>query len=690
MALVKPIALAKNAFDATKDEIFYFTVSGGAQIVKNKIVVRLQSDNTIVYSGIETTYRTQHTIPANTLSNGNYYNYYINTYDTDGNESVNSNVISFYCYTTPTVEITNLTDGDIVENTSFIFNIRYNQEQGELLDFLSVNLYSSSGQLIKTSENMYSGDTPPTIFNYTIGGLENNTIYKVQVNATSVNGTLTSSALVSFDVIYSRPALYSSFDITNKCNDGYVQLHSNIVIVNGISNVDPMIYIDNSRADIRFPWEYIKWNQGYGVAQDFIISLWVKPTWTYRFFEMSPSNEPTVNGYIMKFVREIPYGETTVKDYFELYGYKDSVLTVYQRSNYVDIMTTNDYVLVGVKKVGTTYTLVLQVITKGDTDSITWNDSNNVEYNTMTDISWENETYTSGIQPTLLNGDMDSIFPCNDVTVYSEIYDNLDITKDVTKTISSTMPEWDYNTELDCNFNNNINGGNTNMLLSQLTAIKIKRRLYGTYDWLTIYEKDINTIDDLLITTQDPYIPVGQKFQWALVPVLTGGIEGNYVIQDLTPQFNGVFISNKKDNIYKLYDSVVYGTGTQNIRLGQLQPIGTKYPILIQNGAVNNYSNTITANLYGYNFETTRTIDRADVIQQANDLSNLLIKGNSFCITDWNGNIWIAKINAAPTFVYNSAYGNGIITITLSFVEQGKYDNQSDMKNNGLINIETD
>ena len=690
MALVKPIALAKNAFDATKDEIFYFTVSGGAQIVKNKIVVRLQSDNTIVYSGIETTYRTQHTIPANTLSNGNYYNYYINTYDTDGNESVNSNVISFYCYTTPTVEITNLTDGDIVENTSFIFNIRYNQEQGELLDFLSVNLYSSSGQLIKNSENMYSSDTPPTIFNYTIGGLENNTIYKVQVNATSVNGTLTSSALVSFDVICSRPALYSSFDITNKCNDGYVQLHSNIVTVNGISNVDPMIYIDNSRADIRFPWEYIKWNQGYGVAQDFIISLWVKPTWTYRFFEMSPSNEPTVNGYIMKFVREIPYGETTVKDYFELYGYKDSVLTVYQRSNYVDIMTTNDYVLVGVKKVGTTYTLVLQVITKGDTDSITWNDSNNVEYNTMTDISWENETYTSGIQPTLLNGDMDSIFPCNDVTVYSEIYDNLDITKDVTKTISSTMPEWDYNTELDCNFNNNINGGNTNMLLSQLTAIKIKRRLYGTYDWLTIYEKDINTIDDLLITTQDPYIPVGQKFQWALVPVLTGGIEGNYVIQDLTTQFNGVFISNKKDNIYKLYDSVVYGTGTQNIRLGQLQPIGTKYPILIQNGAVNNYSNTITANLYGYNFETTRTIDRADVIQQANDLSNLLIKGNSFCITDWNGNIWIAKINAAPTFVYNSAYGNGIITITLSFVEQGKYDNQSDMKNNGLINIETD
>jgi hypothetical protein len=59
--------------------------------------------------------------------------------------------------------------------------------------------------------------------------------------------------------------------------------------------------------------------------------------------------------------------------------------------------------------------------------------------------------------------------------------------------------------------------------------------------------------------------------------------------------------------------------------------------------------------------------------------------GKSFCLTDWNGNIYIGRANASPTISYDSNYGNGIINISLSFVEQGQYDNQSDMYKNGLI-----
>ena len=97
----------------------------------------------------------------------------------------------------------------------------------------------------------------------------------------------------------------------------------------------------------------------------------------------------------------------------------------------------------------------------------------------------------------------------------------------------------------------------------------------------------------------------------------------------------------------------------------------------------------MTANLYGYNFEETRRIDRNDVIKQADDFLKFVTNGKSFCITDWNGNIWIGKTNVAPTLSYNNSYGNGIITINLSFVEQGKYNNQRDMKNNGLLNVQT-
>ena len=56
MALITPIALSQDAIDATNIQRFYFTSSGGDQVVKNRLVIRRQSDNSVVYSNIEETY----------------------------------------------------------------------------------------------------------------------------------------------------------------------------------------------------------------------------------------------------------------------------------------------------------------------------------------------------------------------------------------------------------------------------------------------------------------------------------------------------------------------------------------------------------------------------------------------------------------------------------------------------------
>ena len=139
MAMIKPIALSKNAFDATQDQIFYFTSTGGNQVVKNKITIRLQSDNSIVYTNTVISYKFNQTIPANTLTNGVYYNYYFNTYDINDNVSDNRNVIPFYCYTTPSVSFTNLSNNGVVNASRFQTIIQYSQTESELLDFLIVN-----------------------------------------------------------------------------------------------------------------------------------------------------------------------------------------------------------------------------------------------------------------------------------------------------------------------------------------------------------------------------------------------------------------------------------------------------------------------------------------------------------------------------------------------------------------------
>lgn len=683
MAMVKPTALSKVAFDATQDSIFYFNVSGGNQVTSNKITIRLQSDNSIVYTNTTTSYQFNQTVPSNTLTNGTYYNFYFNTYDTNGNESDNSNIISFYCYTTPTIAFTNILNNQIIENGTYEFDVQYTQNESELLDFVTISLYSATNQFISTSGNLYSSSTPPITFSHTFSGLENNTSYKIIATATTVNGTVVSSGKIAFNIVYTSSRLYSNLSLENKCDDGYVQINSNLIVVDGESNVDPMVYLDNTKSDIRFPQYYIKWGQGYEIAKDFEISIWMKPTWIDTFCKFY--NSTMANGYSINFIREIPYGETSVKDYFELKGYANGILKVYQRSNYVNIMTTNDYVLVWIKKIGTTYTLTLQMVTKGDSSSIDWGvENSNVEYNTLTDFNWGGETYEQGMEYTLLNENIDSIFPLNRFELYGGIYDNLDVTKDTSKTISTSFPTWDYNTELNCDFNNNISGGNTDIILTQLSGIKVKRRKYGETNWLTIYEKTVSTVSDLNISIQDSYVTNNTEFQWALIPILNGEIEGNYIYTSLTTVLNGTFLSNN-GTIFKLYNSVVLGNGTQNIRVGQLQPVGLKYPILIQNGRVNNYSNTLSASLYGYNFEETRKIDRNDVVQQSKDLMEFITSGKSFCLTDWNGNIYIGRANASPTISYDSNYGNGIINISLSFVEQGQYDSQSDMYKNGLI-----
>ena len=127
MALVKPIAQGVSAFDATQDKTFSFTSNGDSQVVANRITIRLQDDNSIVYQNKIETYRFEQIVPANTLINGNYYNFYFNTYDADGNESEASNISQFYCFDTPTLTLTNLPSNNLIEASSYTFGVTYNQ-----------------------------------------------------------------------------------------------------------------------------------------------------------------------------------------------------------------------------------------------------------------------------------------------------------------------------------------------------------------------------------------------------------------------------------------------------------------------------------------------------------------------------------------------------------------------------------
>ena len=92
MALMTPMLTTIESFDATKGQKVSFVVTSGDQVVKNRITVRNNSTNEIVYQNTIETFELENEIPANVLSNGGYYNCYINTYNINDDISANSKI----------------------------------------------------------------------------------------------------------------------------------------------------------------------------------------------------------------------------------------------------------------------------------------------------------------------------------------------------------------------------------------------------------------------------------------------------------------------------------------------------------------------------------------------------------------------------------------------------------------------
>lgn len=277
MALTTPILYSQVAFDATNAQNFVFNVIGGDQVVQNRLVIINQSTSTVIYNQVQTTYSFVHTLPANILTNGVYYSAYIITYDANGNASAQSNSIQFFCYSTPSLQFTNLPTGNVISNSSFTFEATYTQTEGELLDTYSFTLYNSAQIQISTSGIKYVGSSvvPPTVVNYAFSGFADQTSYYIRVSGQTVQGTLIDTGLIQINVSYVKPNLFSIVELTNNCEGGYVNIKSNLIQINASSNPSPPIYVDDDTAvDARVSGRYVEWDSGFNIGTDFTASLW--------------------------------------------------------------------------------------------------------------------------------------------------------------------------------------------------------------------------------------------------------------------------------------------------------------------------------------------------------------------------------------------------------------------------------
>lgn len=277
MALIRPILYSISAFDATNSQIFNFNVSGGDQVVKNRLVISKQSDNTIVYDNIQTTFAFRHVVPENTLTNGEYYSAYIITYNSANEQSAPSLGIQFYCFSSPSFEFSNIPINRVINNASYNFVVAYNQDESEYLRSYTFNLYNSERVLLATSGIQYISTTPilPLNINYTFNGLNDKETYYIEANGQTMHGMIVDTGFILFSVQYEVPNVFSIISLDNNCEGGYITIQSNLVGINGESNPSPPIYVDDNTAiDLTGEGSYVLWNSGYEINGDFTASLW--------------------------------------------------------------------------------------------------------------------------------------------------------------------------------------------------------------------------------------------------------------------------------------------------------------------------------------------------------------------------------------------------------------------------------
>lgn len=220
-------------------------------------------------------------------------------------------------------------------------------------------------------------------------------------------------------------------------------------------------------------------------------------------------------------------------------------------------------------------------------------------------------------------------------------------------------------------------------LAAQYTAVKIKRKINdSSYDWVTIFEKDINNISDFSIDGYDNLAASETSYVYAWIPVIND-TEGNYYTQSVYSTFSHVFVCDK-DHMYKFQAGVSYGTSNQVQDVGVFAPLNRKYPIYIANAITNYQIGAFNGMIIGSYLET-RNFDRKEMVNQKDELLKFLTNKRGKVLKDFNGNIWLIFVIDNPSISYKDNWGNGLMTVSFNYSEMGNPNNIADLQEAFLI-----
>ncbi len=268
MALTKPILQEISTFSSINEKEITFQVFAGSQVVYNELEIQNNSNNTQVYLEKIQSFQFVHKVPANSLQNGIEYRARIRTYDVDNTTpSEWSDWVVFWCVDIPVVDVINITDGKI-NNQTYVFQGSYTQTHDSLQSY-RYKLFDMNKVLIRTFDEKFDG-----LLQQEITNLQNKQPYYIELITISTLGMLGSSGLILFVPDYIQPKLATVLNLSNRKDQAAIQITANIIQI--IFDVKSGTYVFEDGEWINLKNGAIFAQEGLTMPSDFTLKLWCK------------------------------------------------------------------------------------------------------------------------------------------------------------------------------------------------------------------------------------------------------------------------------------------------------------------------------------------------------------------------------------------------------------------------------
>lgn len=347
-----PIIHSIEPFDSSLGAEIKFTWKGN-QIFKVRCIIKDNETGVTVYDQTESTMKQSCIIPPDSgLINGTYYVSYVTVFDVNNTESdLQSIGTPFYCFSKPVFNLS-VSDGGIIQTSSYNIGVNYSQDQDEPLDSFSVSLYTYQKTPLSSSGNIY--DTSE--MSYVVSGLENAKQYYLRATGKTLHGITLDTGYILITVSYTIAQVFNTLELNNKPESGAIEIKSNIVSAIGLSDKD-VIYIGDEYADLRD--NSVTFDEGFEVRGDFTkIFVFYEPERNKSIISFGDGERLNVD----IFYRIGSYSDSNgEKAYFELVANSCGINYV-MNSNYIEIPSSYQQFALLVNRQGPYYDIKSVII----------------------------------------------------------------------------------------------------------------------------------------------------------------------------------------------------------------------------------------------------------------------------------------------------------------------------------------